>query len=356
VAKLLVGKVIRMPAMRAGLCFYPEDNETVLLSQDTLREMAASIRGVPVIIVHEELNSANVGEKTVGRVADMEFDGANWDVLFVVDDQAAVDKLAMGWGVSTAYRISKSGPKGTLNNVPYEREVLAAKYEHLAIVPKPRYEMARNPVFYNSLLNEENRDTLNTSKSKGSAMLFKLFRKLTGSEEVKLNANDTAFVRIGDQEVPLTDVIGTLAEHDKKQNAAKIVMNGEDIVEYNGEKLTINEVVTRYNSIKQNEADEKAKTDKEKADKENTEKEAADKEAKEKADKENAVKEAADKEAKEKADKEAKENAAKEDEAKKNFEALEKAKNNGESTQPQDDYMTLDQQMERGKKLFGSGK
>ena len=340
---MVVGKVIRMPAMRAGLCEYPEDNERVLLSQETLAAMAPTMRGCAVVLNHQIVDSSNVEQLHVGRVADMEYNAerGEWDALFVVDDQQAVDKLNQGWGISTAYRIKDSGPGATLNNVPYQREVRGAVYDHLAIVPNPRYEMARNPMFLNSkvLSSSESAGTINPRNQSGGTMIGKILRKLMTTQEVKLNANEEAVIKVGQAEMKLADVISAVHEHEMKTNGTKVLLNGDDTVEYNGTSMTVNELVAKYNESKAFEGKETAEEEKkeEEEKKKNAEKEA---EEKKNAEKEEEEKKNAEKE------KEEKENS--------NFAALKAAKENGAAVDQSAQYQTLEERVEHGKKLFGS--
>ena len=364
-SKLVIGKTIKMPAMRRGLCWYPNDNETVLLQQDVLKAMAETSYGIPVVVYHKIVDSTNVDKVVVGRVADMHYDAGtdNWEAHFVCDDSDAVAKLQSGWGVSTAYTITRSGPGGTHNNVPFQREVLGARYEHLAIVDDPRYEMARNPTFYNSktpLNDGASGDTIDHSKTnnEGKPMIGKFWRKIL--QETKLNSGDEAYVKIGDKEMKLNDVLAELHAAEVKENS-KVSLNGDDQVEYNGHTMTVNDVVARYNAMVEKKNTEEANLEGKKINTEeanldgkkiNAEDEA--KEKKEKEDKENAEKEKADKE---NADKEAAEKAKENAKEKENFDALKEIKENGDAApSPVEAWQSMEMQLANGKKLFGSGK
>ena len=91
--KLVVGKTIKIPAMRRGLCAYSD--ETVHLPQSTLEKLAHTAHGIPVVIDHQMVNAANVERVVVGRVADMHYDADTdtWDAHFVCDTQEAIDRL-----------------------------------------------------------------------------------------------------------------------------------------------------------------------------------------------------------------------------------------------------------------------
>ena len=354
---MVVGKVIKMPAMRKGLCRYAD--ETVFLGQSTLETMAKTVHGIPVVVEHHnDINAANVEQLTVGRVADMHYDADRdeWDVHFVVDNEEAVSLLKNGWGVSTAYRIAQSGPGGTYNNVPYDREVTGAKYDHLAIVKNPRYEMAVDPVFYNSkdgLKTPDQGGNIDTSiPKKGETMFGKIFR--TKREEVKLNEGEEMYVMVGETEMKLDDVVAAVHDAEMKKNSKKVVMNADDMITYNGEEMTVKSLVDKFNACN---ADEEKKENAEGEDKEekkeNAEGEDKDKEEK----KENA--EGEDKEEKkenaegEDKDKEEKKENSVESDEQKHFDELKQIKENGTSGEVKA-YLSIADQLELGRKLFGS--
>jgi hypothetical protein len=269
--KLVIGKTIMIPCMRAGLCAYESPKETVLVTQEVLAACADTAHGIPVVIYHQEVNSENVEEVVVGRVADLHHDAesGNWDAHFVVDSQEAVDLLKKGWGVSTSYAVMEKASGGTLNAVPYDYEVAKLQYRHLAIVEHPRYEMAKNPVFYNSkedgcgvvadVATMKDSHPKATEKSPMIGVIKRLWK--VAREEVKMNEGEELYAEVDGKEVKLSSITGDLdkmheveaAEKDakeKKEQLNRKKLNGEDEIEYNGEKMTVNELVKRHGDMK----------------------------------------------------------------------------------------------------------
>jgi len=251
---LTVGKVIKMPCMRKGLCAYP--NETILVGQDALAQLAPTALGVPVVIEHPEqqITAENIGTLPVqGRVSGMEYDQANdlWIVEFVLDRQEGVDLLTNGWGVSTAWFGDEYRGGATLNNVSYDRELVAGRYEHLAIVQRPRYEMAKGAIFLNSqpLQSDtqpvmiEGQDEKPTTHTGVIPMIGKIFKKIVSKNELKLNEGEEICIEIEGEEIPLSKIAEVLkaAKGPKKQK-----LSDEDEVEVEGEKMTVNELKSRY--------------------------------------------------------------------------------------------------------------
>jgi hypothetical protein len=318
--------------MRPGLCGYNEGShkETVFLANDTLAAMAKTCYGIPVIIRHQDVNTSNVNDVVVGRVADMHQEGENWTAHFVVDTQEAVDLLSRGWGVSTTYEILKSGPGGTLNNVPYDREIQDAKYLSLAIVENPRYEMAKNPIFYNSkndlpTVGDES-NISNINQSEGKSMLGKLWRFV--KNEVSGDEVGQCLVMVNGVKKSMSDLTTELHQ---LENSKETLLNDTDEVEYAGQKITVGELVKRYENAKSKKNAEEVKEVKEEKEEEKEE------------EKKNEEKE--EKEEEKKNEKE-------------NFDALKTIKENSVAIPAIDDSMfqTIREKTDAGRKAYGSVK
>jgi hypothetical protein len=285
--QLAIGKVIRMQCMRRGLCAYPK--ETIYVSQEALWQLSNSALGIPVVVDHpsELITDENVSNlAVVGRVSAMEYDSITdtWDAVFVVDNEEAISLLQNGWGVSTAWFGDKYASGGTHNNVGYDRELIEGRYEHLAIVKTPRYEMAVNPIFLNSntLQQDHNKDIIESSslkielpeQSKGHKnMIGKIFKRLVSREELKTNEGEELFVDIDGVDVPLNQVISDVKtlrlnkknedeekEKEEKKEAKKMA-NDTDEVDIDGEKISVNELKQIYKENKKTNACKKSNED-----------------------------------------------------------------------------------------------
>lgn len=255
-SELAVGKVIRMPCMRKGLCAYHD--ETVYLTQEVLEQLAQTGHGIPVTIEHPEgaITDENVGEVSVGRVSRMDYapDEDLWYAEFVVETEDAAKLLRDGWGVSTAWYGDAYGSGGTLNNVPYDREVRKAHYEHLAIVKTPRYEMAIGARFLNSKTGQDDvsQSTIGENSpqtSRGLFMLGRVWKMITTKEEIKTNANEDLHVEVDGESKPLKNILEEMKNMKEKHEAAapeKRMLCGEDEVEVDGKKMSVNELIEAY--------------------------------------------------------------------------------------------------------------
>jgi hypothetical protein len=329
--KLLQAKTFIIPAMRAGLCEYSE--ERVLVTNETLAKMAQTSFGIPLIIDHveqEELEK-NLEKYICGRVASMHYDAAQdlWMAHCVADTEEAVTLFDKGYGVSTSYQVDNKADGGTLNGVKYNSEIIEGTYLHLAIVENPRYEMAKDPVFYNSkeLTKKSDNSNIELPTPQEGEFVMKFWR--TKREEVKENSSDME-------------------------------------VEIDGENVSMSALVVAYKAVKLNAKkndEDKEKKEKEEEEKLNAEADALLKDL-EKDDKKNAEDEEVDK--KKKDEEEEKKNAEEAEEKKKKDEEKNKKNSRFDSMQNSSDksvlnneiqqFKTLQQRAEIGRQRYGSAK
>lgn len=117
----------------------------IMLGEKVLKEMDPTYTGKPVYVRHvEEVNWARLREEADGYVVESFFnqpDGKHW-VKFIVVSDAGLEAVEKGWFLSNSYEPTPGtlGPGGKWHGVDYKAEVTAATYDHLAIVPNPRYQ------------------------------------------------------------------------------------------------------------------------------------------------------------------------------------------------------------------------
>ena len=344
--KMVIGKVIRMSCMRKGLCAYSD--ETILVGQEALARLASTSLGIPVVIDHppELITDETITNlEVVGRVSKMEYDqfSDTWISEFVLDNQKGIDLLQSGWGVSTAWFGEKYASGGTLNNVPYDRELVEGRYEHLAIVKNPRYEMANDPIFLNSktLQNDKNNSTIVTNKNiekKGHDMIGRIFKKLTQKEELKTNEGEDFVIEVEGKDVSIRDLLAqnkNLAsqveelklnkknEDDKKEKEEKEEEddkkeNADDkSVDIDGEEIKMSSLKEMYRSSKKKNAEDKKEVKDEKKD-------------------------------------EKKENSKEDEEAEKNFKMVKELHENGVTYNLETEFLSTREKVQLGKKRYGS--
>lgn len=253
-----------------GLVHYDEYG-TVLVRKEILDKMSKSFIGKPVInethmdVTPEMFEDVADGVVTGVRYAD---DGWFWADFIVWDNPTQRNCESQAYSVSCAYDVTDFVSKeGEHNNIPYQQEVMAGEYTHLAIVANPRYEDARI-VVYNS--------------KGGSNMILKFWKK--GKKDVK-NAKEVdvakAMVNVDNAEVPLSELIDVFkAEEAEKAKAKELGGENENLsedtmIEIDGKETPIKNLIDVYRASKskQNADDEekKKKDEEEKAKAENAE-------------------------------------------------------------------------------------
>jgi len=230
--------------MQAGLCGY--EDETILVDTDAVVKLGETFKGKPVYMEHRDVKLDTLKEDAVGYVQDtfMGVDGWLWSEIMITDDEAHEVILKDGWAVSNAYVPTQWGDGGTKHNLPYDREVLAGEFTHLALVPNPRYEgakiytpeqyQARNTQLVNSLAHSKP-----TEEKKG--ILMKFFK--TQKEEVS-NASEADVIEYVNSagetvEVTVKEVVNALEAESKMKKTVKV----------NGKEMTLEDATKAYEKL-----------------------------------------------------------------------------------------------------------
>lgn len=181
----------------------------VLVRKEVLDKMQNSFVGRPVVNEdHREVKPGDYKDGTVDGIVNSVWyeptDGM-FHCGYQVWDAKTLQNINRGYRVSCAYKVTQWGEGGIHNNVPYEREVLAGEYTHLAIVPNPRYEGVR---IYNA---------------KGAkTMTLKWIKKLMGAGGKELEnsvdiESSKSIIEVDGKDYTLDNAIAAL----KEQEAAK---------------------------------------------------------------------------------------------------------------------------------------
>lgn len=256
-------KVVATKFLTPGLVSYRDQagGKVELLRKETIDEGLASIEGNPVTIGHIDLEQAENIDYSNGRVTNPRFnaaDGWYWCDSVVETDQAR-QRINSGEYPSCGYEVLEYGPGGVWQNMRYDREITKIRFNHMAIVEKPRYT---DSTFRLNAISP-------TDKSmKVTTFLKKIVQgDKTVTQEIKLDGNST--VEIEGQQVRLND----LGETWMKQTSAAVTAGGDDefMIEGCEHPVTLNELKGCYkNSMaaRKNEtemAEKKKKEDEEKA-------------------------------------------------------------------------------------------
>lgn len=132
--------------MSEGLAEYREpDTEPyrILVLENAIKEMDTTFPGRPVYVKHvDSVDLKNLQAQADGYVVESFFnknDGKHWAKFVIVSDKGH-EAIRSGWKLSNAYVPKDFAGGGMWHGVDYAREVTRGEYDHLAIVPNPRYE------------------------------------------------------------------------------------------------------------------------------------------------------------------------------------------------------------------------
>lgn len=204
--------------IKEGLVHYLENGRDTLylVKNDALQKMNKSFEGKPIYVRHvDSVDMERLRETADGYVVKSfynEFDGAWWAEIMVVSDagHAAVKK---GWAVSNCYSPTEYGNGGVYHDIDYQKEIRNGEYEHLAIVPNPRYEEAviMTPEDFQKY-NEGKQQEINKLKNSKEKEMLSQEEMETLVTTVKNSLSETIAVAV-------KNAVEAKAEEDKK-NAA----------------------------------------------------------------------------------------------------------------------------------------
>jgi len=316
--------------LEAGIVSYEDSGAGIaLLKKETIDKMKHTFIGRPVIIDHQNVTPENYDKVAVGYVINVRFNSEDawfYADFIITDDEARALIDDKGYSVSCAYNVLDVAEGGLWHDIKFDGEITDGSFTHLALVNSPRYEDSKiTKQLPAMLVNGKTAHYLN-NQEESEMSIFKLFKK---KENEKQEDASALHVALNDKAVPLADVLrycingkklefeNYAASNDKEKYVAK----DEDIVDMNGNTVSIGELKACYlmksENEKKNSDDKKMEEDEAKNEKEEEEKKKAEE------DKKNA-KEEEEKKAKE--DEEKKNAAAEEEKAKEEEKKNSKAK------------------------------
>ena len=235
--------------MKAGVANYPENKEVIYISNDTIADMAKSFEGKPVYVHHQEVDLENLKDQMDGVVSESfwnKYDG-EWWIKFVAISDDAKQAIANGWGVSNCYDHLVRGNGGTCINVKYDSEIIGGQFQHLAIVPNPRYEDAKiyTEEEYNNYIEQKKQKLDKITNSKGEQNMEKI-----------LNEADVKDLLLSkDSDMTVGEAIEVL------MNSKKVIDADAEILLANGEKISVSELINACKKNEDKEEEEKEEKD-----------------------------------------------------------------------------------------------
>jgi len=211
-----------------------------LLRKETIDKCLQTAVGNPLTIGHVDISQVNRTEVENGIVESVSYDPKDgWYYCEgTVDTDSAKLKMRAGLRPSCAYEVTSFGPGGVYHGIRYEREITGLKFQHLAIVEKPRYEGA---VF-----------RLNSFVSKSTNNMLKIFQKalerLNGVEDTKsekvTEIPGETLVEVDGKSVRMNDLMSVW----KTQQGQVFEASADDEVEIDGKRVRMHSLVECYRS------------------------------------------------------------------------------------------------------------
>jgi len=234
----------------------------VFISNDVAKEMDTTFSGRPVFVHHvDEVNPSELANSADGVVVKSFYnprDGKHW-VEFMVTTDRGMEALSKRWKLSNAYTIKESKGGGKWHNVDYQQEVARGEYDHLAIVPNPRYEesMVLTPEefkAYNDSKDTELKSLANSQDrpqpSEGKSML-NFFKRSKVDNAAEIEAHE---ITLSNGVSKSIKQLVNEAEEVLKKDAAEAkeapLANGDHKVKVGEEEMTVNELVEKYSEMK----------------------------------------------------------------------------------------------------------
>lgn len=254
-----------------GVAEYKEPGQEpyrIFINENTIRDMNPTFAGCPVYVQHvDEVDLGNIQAEADGYVVESFYnaaDGKTWCKFVAVSDRAH-EAIRTGWKLSNAYFPKQLSAGGEWNGVEYAKEITQGEFEHLAIVPNPRYaeSVIMTPdefKLYNANKQIELLKIANSNETqKEKKSMLKFFKKSTVENGADLEAM-TVVLPKSKREITLSQLVNEKDEYELKMKEPQMA-NGEHHVEVAGKKMTVNELVEKHNAMCQEMDEMKAKKD-----------------------------------------------------------------------------------------------
>ena len=248
------GKIWYGLHMYPGVAQYQEPDRKlmVFVNESTLRQMDPTFAGRPVFVMHVDGVERSIDKlraEADGWVIESFFneaDGKHW-VKFITCSKLAEKAIEdQGMRLSNCYAAKGMGPEGKWNGVPYDAQVTTGEYEHLALVPNPRYEesVIMTPDQFKSY-NERQREELKRLSNQGDSSMLKLWNRSAAADSDKVAG---LFVTLkSGRELTVTQLVN---EADEKEAKEKEKMANEDHhVQVGEEKMSVGDLKKKYQDM-----------------------------------------------------------------------------------------------------------
>lgn len=243
--------------MAPGVAEYREEGKEpyrIFIGEEAIKNMDPSFSGRPVFVQHvDDVNLENLQNEADGYVIESfynKYDGKHWVKFLIVSDRGH-NSIKTGWVLSNSYFIKNEAPGGLCHGVEYLKEVKAGEYDHLAIVPNPRYEesIILTPEQFKSY-NEEKEFELKkvANSNKGAKQMLQFFKK----SKVENSDLENTLVTLPKtkKEVTISQLVNEMDDMYKKDEGkdpkAPAMANGDHHVMVGEDKMSVNDLVKKH--------------------------------------------------------------------------------------------------------------
>lgn len=240
-----------------------KDPYRILVGENAIKRMDNSFQGQPVYVQHVEEVEINTQDAKDSIIRDADgyvirsffnkSDGKHW-AEFIVTTQQGIEAIrSKKWKLSNAYQPQEFSGGGLWHGVTYEKELQNAEYDHLAIVPNPRYsesviltpEEFRS---YNEKKESDLKQLANQLSKEPTKMKLSFFKKAPVENAIDVESMSVALPK-SKKEVTLSKLINDADEMEMNMDKPQMC-NGEHRVKVGDEEMSVNELVDKHMAMK----------------------------------------------------------------------------------------------------------
>lgn len=240
-----------------GVAEYQEPGKEpyrVFLNEDTIRSMDPTFAGRPVFVMHVDGVDDKVDElrkEADGWVVESFYnqaDGKHW-VKFLVVSERGERAIRNGMKLSNCYAPrGPFGQGGLWNGVKYEKEIKGGEYEHLAIVPNPRYEesVILTPEQFKKYNEDKIGELKRLANEKGLEPMLKLFKRTKVENSADMDGLEIMLEKSG----KVLSISQLAKEADERYSNSPMAAHPEHLVDMgDGAKMTVNDLLAKHKAL-----------------------------------------------------------------------------------------------------------
>lgn len=248
-----------LPKVYYGLHFAPgvaeyaepgKEPYRIMIGEEAIKNMDPTFQGRPVYVRHvENVDLSDLQAQADGYVIESFFnqaDGKHWAKFIIVSDRGH-EAIRSGWKLSNAYKPKTLSGGGIYQGVSYEKEVMSGEFEHLAVVPNPRYESKiLTPEQFKQYNSDKQAELHKIANSKGERPMLSFWKKQKVENTLDLEQMTVALPK-SKKEISLVQLIND-ADQQMQQGC---YANGDHKVKVGEDEMTVNELVEKHMAMKQ---------------------------------------------------------------------------------------------------------